>query len=91
MLFFRKVRKATIDSPYLKNKRYSPFLQAFFLMIRMGNFLRNLYFWGHPLKGPCQEEKFLLRKKNAFLVNTGHEVTDISTLAEISFGFRFQL
>jgi hypothetical protein len=25
--------------------------------------------WGHPLKGPCQEEKFLLSKKKGFLVS----------------------
>jgi len=47
--------------------------------------------WGHPLKGPCQEEKLILCEKIYFLAKLQCWDTSISTFAEISFGFRLQL
>jgi hypothetical protein len=44
----------------------------------------------HPLKGPCQEQKLFLCKKDAFLVDIEHGVTEIFSFAEISLGFGFQ-
>jgi hypothetical protein len=46
--------------------------------------------WGHPLKGPCQEEKFILCEKIYFLAKFQLPATSISTFAEISLGFRLQ-
>jgi len=46
---------------------------------------------GHPLKGPCQEERLILGEKIYFLAKLQYRVTSISTFAEISFGFRLQL
>ena len=42
---------------------------------------------GHPLKGPCQEEKVILGEKIYFLAKLPYWVTSISTFAEISFWF----
>jgi len=46
--------------------------------------------WGHPLKGPCQEEKPILGEKIYFLAELRYQATAISTIAEISFRFRLQ-
>ena len=43
--------------------------------------------WGHPLKGPCQEEKLILCEKIYFLAKLQCWVTSISTFTETSFHF----
>jgi hypothetical protein len=55
-----------------------------------GRIIAPLVLRGHPLKGPCQEEKLILREKIYFLAKLQYRVTGISTFAEISLGFRLQ-